>query len=474
MSAEALVAERLAELAGPLVVKEVRQGLRAKVFAICFGLLLLACVAAALVAAADASSAARPTGPDYLGLFFGAQTVVCLFVIPFTAFRSMAKEREEETWVLLALTGMPARRIVRGKVGSALAQALLFASCCAPFVLFSYYLNGVDVVTLGVGLWLTFCACVFLVCGAVALGTEGHARVVRTGVQLLAVLLLFGCTAIAFGFGVGLAKEGGQWVNEDGFLVVVGALSFALLSGAWVLVEAAASNLALATENATGGVRKALVVQHLLGLGLAFAAAFHEKRVEGQLAAALSVVSSLMLVATGFFLVSEDDGYTRKRVGRPRWTTPGAKRGWTLLLKLLALDTAGWFIFLVVFADTERWLTPLLAAPAYVAFYLSLAAALGRTPLLERFGAKGGTRAAFAGSVALAAVMLPVLSVVAGGRANDTFFNHLNPFFGMVNFLERSWSGDAWGGLTALGLFCALSMAFAWGQLTAKDRERRA
>ena len=50
--------ERFVESVGPIVIKEVRQGLRAKVFAIFFGMLLVVCLSMALVAVAQASDSA--------------------------------------------------------------------------------------------------------------------------------------------------------------------------------------------------------------------------------------------------------------------------------------------------------------------------------------------------------------------------------------------------------------------------------
>jgi len=474
MLTEAAFADRLAELAGPIVVKEVRQGLRAKVFAIFFGLLLLACLVVAAVAAAQTGDSYAPTGPDYLGVFFAAQSLVCIFVIPFTAFRSMVREREEETWVLLALTGMPARRIVRGKVSSALAQASLFASCCAPFVLFSYYLNGVDVLTLLVGLWLTFCACVFAVCGAVALGTEGHTRIVRNALQLVALVVLGAFTFACISFGFILAKEGGQMRASGDFGTAVGVLSFILLSSAWVLLEAGGSNLALPTETAAGTVRLSLVVQHAVAIGGSIALGLMTKPVGNELPALGSVFTSLALVVTGFFLVSEDEGYPGKVKGRPRWTAPGARRGWQLLLGLLAFDTVGWLVFASLIDKTsDRWMHPVFAAPAYVGLYLCLGVLVGRIGFFARSGYKAATRAGFLTSVGVASVMLPVIAVIAGERANDVSFNYLNPIFGMVNWFDRPWLGSSLGGLIALGVCFFFATLFCWGVLDSRDKSRR-
>src|SRR5262249_1830468 len=74
--------------------------------------------------------------------------LVQYFVIPYSAYRSMAREREEETWVLLTLTGLGPRRILRGKMGSFMLQGILYTSAAAPFLLFSYFLNGIDLVTI--------------------------------------------------------------------------------------------------------------------------------------------------------------------------------------------------------------------------------------------------------------------------------------------------------------------------------------
>src|SRR5262249_6978199 len=140
----ALVA-RLSDAINPIVVKEVRQGLRTRVFWICFSLMLLACVTIALVAFASAEEkGVNQDGAYYFFAFFTCLGIAQFFIIPYSAYRSLAREREDETWVLLTLTGLGPRRILRGKFGSYLVQAALYGSAAGPFLLFSYYLNGID------------------------------------------------------------------------------------------------------------------------------------------------------------------------------------------------------------------------------------------------------------------------------------------------------------------------------------------
>jgi hypothetical protein len=122
------VSERL----NPIVVKEVRQGLRTRVFGIFFGLMLLACVCISLVAWATASEVGYDAGKGFFIAFFVALGVVQFFIIPYTAYRSMAREREDDTWVLLTLTGLGPRRILRGKLSSFIVQGMLYGSAAGP------------------------------------------------------------------------------------------------------------------------------------------------------------------------------------------------------------------------------------------------------------------------------------------------------------------------------------------------------
>lgn len=140
--------QRWGDRLNPLVVKELRQGLRTRVFWVCFGLMLLACLAVALVAYVDTREGAYARrGQGYFFSFFVCLGVAHFFVIPYSAYRSLAREREDETWVLLVLTGLGPRRILRGKVASFLVQAALYASAAGPFLLFSYFLNGITLPT---------------------------------------------------------------------------------------------------------------------------------------------------------------------------------------------------------------------------------------------------------------------------------------------------------------------------------------
>ncbi len=462
------------EAVGPIVVKEVRQGLRAKVFAICFGLLLFACLVTALFAAAEVrDSHGVALGPQYLTLFLSGVGIICFFVIPYTAYRSMAREREEETWVLLALTGLSSRRIVHGKTASALTQAVLYASAGAPFMVFSYFLNGVDLPTLLLELFLAACMAVFLTSCAVALGTEGHTRQGRAAVHFFVLGLLGAATFAALAFGANMARKGGAWLDEATFLVFSICFPLLLLSTSALVLEGAAAGLCLASDASARGARLVLLGQLVVVVSATFLGVALMPSTANDLAAAFSVMTSLFLAGFGFFAISERDGHPRSQP-RPGWLTGGALRGWKLVTLALVGTTVAWAaLHLLKFdsANPKHW-SVLLAAPLYVGLYLSLAVLAGRLTPLRRLGEPVATRLAFVILVAAAAVLSPVVAMLAGERNNDRLFNALNPIIGMVNMterFERRYAAPILVLLFGLWAFCSL---VAWAVLKRRDGSR--
>ncbi len=466
--------ERLAEVAGPIVVKEVRQGLRARVFAIFFGLLLLGCLVVALVAAAEFDrSRSAELGPDYFRLFLAALALVEFFVIPYTAFRAMSREREDETWVLLVLTGLGPRRIVRGKVSSALAQGLLYASACAPFVLFSYYLNGIDLPTVLVALVMAAAWSCLLVCLSVAAATQAHSRIGRALVHFLVLGLLLAGTGGGIAFSAFFAEEGGRLLREQASFRVFCAAHVAFcLTTAWVSSEGAASGLSLLSENAARGPRLALTIQVALAAGLGVLSTVFTDAGDKVGPGVASVGSSLYLCAAGLFAVSEHDGYPPAFAHTRRWFKPGALRSFVLILFLLLVSTAAWLaIFKAMGGSDAKHLRLVLTPPLFVVMYLSLGVLLGRLTPLRGLGEPIATRAGFAIAVLLGLAVPMFLSVLTGHDATYKELNVLSPVLGIASL-----NGGARGErIVMLATACAVLFGFlAFTTLSARDVERRA
>ncbi|MGV3622822.1 MAG: ABC transporter permease, partial [Archangium sp.] len=317
--------DRFTESVGPIVVKEVRQGLRARVFAIFFGALLTVCFVIALVALGDVSGFAGPhAGRAFFASFVTALGGVTFFVIPFVAFRSMMRELEDETWVLLTLTGLGAHSITRGKWVSAMSQALLFSSACAPYVLFSYFLNGVDLVQLLVALLLAGAWSALLTAVAIAIATQAHSKLARTLAHFVVLGVLGVGTAMGVGFAWVLAEEGQRITSSVPFRnTVIGLWGFSLAL-TWLVLQCAAAGLALPSENASAGPRKALLLVALAGIvfaGVVFV--FTNGRIRDAVPA--QVLICMFLALSGVFASSERDGCPPQepRGGRLK---PGAER----------------------------------------------------------------------------------------------------------------------------------------------------
>jgi ABC-type transport system involved in multi-copper enzyme maturation permease subunit len=463
------LSERLAEAAGPIVVKEIRQGLRARVFGIFFGLLLLACLVVALVAAAEFDPRSASTrGPEYFRLFLTALAVVEFFVIPYTAFRAMAREREDETWVLLALTGLGPRRIVRGKVTSALAQGLLYASACAPFVLFSYYLNGIDLPTVMVALVMAVGWSALLICIAVAAATQAHSRIGRAIAHFLTLGVLLGGTVLGIAFATLLSEEGGRLLtSEPGFRAFCAAVFTWSVTSAWVLLEGAASGLALISENSARGPRLALTAQMLVALAAGGASALLVDPRTGAFVG--SVCTSLQLVMAGVFAVSERDGFPPAFASARTWLKPGAVRSFMLITGLIGVCTAAWAAVFKEGHGNGDYLLPLLAGPLYVVLYLSLGVLAGRLTPFKRMGEPLATRVGLVCVTALGIALPPFFAVLLHKDSDSRSLNVLNPLVGMVNYARSRTSF----GLPLLGAAALLAAFLAWTVLASRDVERR-
>ncbi|NMO19806.1 ABC transporter permease [Pyxidicoccus fallax] len=464
--------ERWGDRLNPLVVKEVRQGLRTRIFWVCFGLMLLACVVLSLIAYVNTREAQYTrSGRYYFFAFFVCLGLVHFFVIPYNAYRSLAREREDETWVLLVLTGLGPRRILLGKVASYLVQAALYASAVGPFLLFSYFLNGIAlptilaVLSLGAA-WLVFCTVVG-VCAATLAGgrlTRGFVHFLLLGT--LGAAVVYGLVA-AFA----MVEAGDRLLGDDDFLYAVGVGLALMLTDGWLLFETAASRLALPTEDYTRGPRRALLTQVLLA-ALGGVAVWWAEGKDHTVAEVFGIMGALHLIAVVLFVATDVDGLARPmRASTRPWSLlrPGAVRGFRLGVLLLAAWAALWvgleFMSPRVPDRGMAMRMVTVAIPTYGIFYISVAVLLGRMPRSDRLSSPGALRLLVMAVVGLASSLPPLVAVLVGLDADDGLFNLLNPIMGAANFgtYEYSSAGSkmSWEllafvvGVTVLAAFAA-------------------
>lgn len=479
---DAAAVEALTERLNPIIVKEVRQGLRTKIFWIAFGLMLLSCFVISVVAYGTSLDArvSRP-GQAFFFAYFLCLSVVHFFVIPYSAYRSLAREREEETWVLLSLTGIGARRIIRGKVGSFLAQALLYGSAVLPFLLFSYYLNGIDLPTILIVTLLGGTYTVFLTCVAVSAASIADSRLMRG-------LVHFGVLgALLFGAGVGLSAAGqlafdsAQLFREKEFKYVLGAALWAMVTYGLLMYQAATARLSLPTEDYAKGPRLALLLQMAGSAAIAVYIWFFEGK-DHEIPLVFQMLMMLGTFGVGVFMLSGADAVHEVHYRRGGWSLlrPGTVRALRFVALLVGGITALWLVLYSFSPDLPGDAAPgmyfILATAAYVLMYLSAPIVIARLSGVWALSTPAGVRVLTLVLGVLGVGLPPLVALVVGAKPEDPALNLFNPIIGSVNFVDRPWTADRYvmgpGSLIAV-VGVALILTFT-ADLLLSSRERQA
>jgi len=445
--------ERVGERVNPIIVKEIRQGLRTRAFWIFFSLMLFACLVVSLVAAAT-TEAYSNDGKAYFIAYDVCLALVLFFVIPYSAYRSMAREREEETWVLLTLTGLGPKAILRGKMGSFMLQGGLYASAAAPFLLFSYYLNGVDLPTIVLGVAAAITWQLFLTSVCVSMATLAESKMVRGVLHFLTLGILLQGTFMGIGSTVSMVDGLRELMLKDAAPALALGVLFGLGSWGVLLYESAAARMSLLTESYARGPRIAMLVQLLGMMGFFCWGALASK--EPGVAAAGAIACSAQLMVIGLFIASDHDGMARSLwlTGRASLFRPGALRGYRLVMLCFAL-LAGVFMTLVIVGKGQwRELALALAAPAYGALYVALPMILARLVRSAPGQRPALTRVLAIGLFVLGAGGPPLFSALFGGDGDAPMINIFNPIVGLVNLGDEK--GDA---LTQLVLLWGVTLA---------------
>ena len=144
------VLTRLGDFLNPILVKETRQALKSSQFTFTFVLVLVACwlVTIGGVAYIGPGIYYSAAGGSLFICYFGILAVALGIVVPYAAFRSLAAEREDNTYDLLTITTLKPWQIISGKLGSSVVQMAVYYSAIAPCLAFTYLLRGIDVPTI--------------------------------------------------------------------------------------------------------------------------------------------------------------------------------------------------------------------------------------------------------------------------------------------------------------------------------------
>jgi hypothetical protein len=129
----------------PMLVKELRQGLRQRGFV--GGLITVQTLLVILFVSAFISEASGDSWGDTLdGFFWAGLGGILLAAAPLRALGALGTELEAKTMDLLLLTRLDAWRIVTSKWVSLQLQSLLVATSLMPYVVVRYFFGSVDLV----------------------------------------------------------------------------------------------------------------------------------------------------------------------------------------------------------------------------------------------------------------------------------------------------------------------------------------
>ncbi len=221
------VEDRLAQWSdwlNPILVKETRQALRSWHFTLTFILVLVACWVATIggIALIGPSIYYAAGGGELLRAYYAILSLPLLLVVPFSAFRSLAAESEDNTYDLISITALGPRQIISGKLASSVVQMIMYYSAITPCLAFTYLLRGVDAPTIALLLAYTFFASIALSLAGLLLATlvrRGYGQVV---VSVAFVALLLVGFAQAQYFAAGLVQFGFEFYDQPEFWIANG------------------------------------------------------------------------------------------------------------------------------------------------------------------------------------------------------------------------------------------------------------
>ena len=383
--------ERGSDRLSPILVKEVRQIVRARDFSYAVASSLAVGLGVAFFGAADAV-----TGSGTAGSWTFTALTTCLgfigcAVVPLGAFNTLRNERLEQTFDLIALTALTPRKIIVGKL---LAQAVKLSTMfavMAPFVATCFLLGGIDFVTICIALALVFALSVWVCAACLFVSAIPKSRAMSgfvfagLGIGLLvlffAVRTIFSALLAPVGvFGPGL---GARTTSSDLWwaLAMIGSACAVTLVNLVLLAE---NRLTGPTDDRASALRAGFLLQFLLTLGWALSFIDSLPNIRSNVVAALGTYAAVHLGIVGAFTITEDVTISRRvqlqLAAIPRWRQwlvifrPGARWGAMYIAAQMAL------LFPVVWAlgassSRLRWL---LALCGYVAVFTGLPTALLR------------------------------------------------------------------------------------------------
>ncbi|MCI0491505.1 MAG: ABC transporter permease, partial [Planctomycetes bacterium] len=298
--------ERLGDWLNPILVKETRQALKSFQFTITFVLVLVACWVVTIggVALIGPGIYYGATGGTLLLAYYTVLAFPLTVVVPYSAFRSLAAEREDNTYELLSITTLKPRQIISGKLGSSVVQMAVYFSAIAPCLAFTYLLRGVDVPTIAVLLIYTFFGSLGLSMLGILLATLTDKRLGQVFLSVAFVAGLLWVFGMSFPMAAGAIGWGYSYLGNNGFWVAILAFATMYATTFALAYFAAAGMISFASENRSTPLRITMLLQQAAFIGwMSWAWIVSEYALEGVLVFAM--LAAIYWYVMGALLTTE-------------------------------------------------------------------------------------------------------------------------------------------------------------------------
>ena len=153
----------------PMLVKELRQGMRARSFTMLF--LIFQVLLGFILLSASAASRMDNAGSFASGVIFTMFGIAALFIQPMRGVTALSSEITGNTIEMMALTRLSASRIVLGKWIAIISQTALILITIIPYLILRYFFGGM--VLLGELVFLSLIFLTSMALTAVMVGMSG-------------------------------------------------------------------------------------------------------------------------------------------------------------------------------------------------------------------------------------------------------------------------------------------------------------
>ncbi len=234
-----------ADWLSPILVKELRQGLKSRAFVATFIIVqvtMILLVGMQLLTVAGGGG--RGAADAFDGFFWAFVWLPLLVMMPARGLTAVSEEVKANTLDLVQLTRLSALRIVMGKWFALVSQTILLVAAILPYAVLRYFFGEVDVVSDLTNIGLLLLTSMWLTAGAIALSSLHLA--VR--IVVLVVLLpgfLMGASSMMMMMAFGGGSSGAfRSMFEWGWVPVIFAAVYTFL-----MLEIAAARIAPISEN---------------------------------------------------------------------------------------------------------------------------------------------------------------------------------------------------------------------------------